>query len=95
MNRVQIKLAKDALKVITKLSTFEQQFIRHMIDIADNFPETTLTHMQNRTLNTINNKVVAMEQSRPIHRKYWEQPELLVPLKFSEDFGSIQEEESE
>jgi hypothetical protein len=96
MNKFQIKLINDAYASLSKLTDWERKFICNMRDLVDDFPETTLTHMQNRTLNTINTKVVALEQSRPIHQKYWEQPELLVPLQFgSDNYRFPDEEESE
>jgi len=55
MNRVQIKIIKDAMDSEHKLSEWESRFIN---DLADKEDDYTLSEKQNETLNRISQKII-------------------------------------
>jgi hypothetical protein len=99
MNKFQIKLIEDAVASLSKLNDWEQKFIRNMKDLADNFPKTELTFMQNRTLNLVNTKVVRATTHSPSRwtaKEYRnEHNSKLRPLEGTGDYVDPDEEESE
>ena len=60
MNNLQQRFIKDANLVFSRLSTWEQTFIKDMTDLMVNFPSTSLSPGQNKKLNEINTKVVRL-----------------------------------
>lgn len=60
-NEMQKKLIADAMSVIEKLTPWEQDFIRHMHDLAD--AGFNISDGRNSVINKINNKVVRLKDN--------------------------------